>query len=40
MSFIVLFVLKKTIGLRVSEEVEKGGLDINEHGEKVFGINP
>ena len=40
MSFLVLFVLKKTIGLRVSEEVEKGGLDINEHGEKVFGINP
>ena len=38
MSFIVLFVLKKTIGLRVSEEMEKEGLDITEHGEKVFGI--
>ena len=39
-SFIVLFVLKKTIGLRVSEEVEKSGLDMNEHGETVFGIKP
>ena len=39
-SFAILFVLKITIGLRVSEEVEKGGLDLNEHGETVFGIKP
>ena len=36
-SLIVLAVLKKTIGLRVSEEDEKRGLDITEHGEKAFG---
>ena len=32
-SLIVLFILKKTIGLRVSEEDEKAGLDMAEHGE-------
>ena len=37
---IVLGILKATIGLRVSEEVETKGLDISEHGEKVFGIKP
>ncbi|RAK16604.1 ammonium transporter [Anoxybacillus vitaminiphilus] len=31
-SFIVLFVLKKTIGLRVTAEQEISGLDISEHG--------
>ncbi|MGA9327186.1 MAG: ammonium transporter [Salegentibacter sp.] len=31
-SFIVLFILKKTIGLRVSELEELEGLDIHEHG--------
>lgn len=31
-TFIVLFILKKTIGLRVSEHEELGGLDIHEHG--------
>ena len=35
-SLIVLTVLKKTIGLRVSEEDEKRGLDITEHGEEAF----
>ena len=35
-SFVVLFVLKKSIGLRVSEEVETNGLDISEHGEQAF----
>lgn len=35
-SMIVLGVLKKTIGLRVSEEDEKRGLDITEHGEEAF----
>jgi Amt family ammonium transporter len=28
----VLFTLKKTIGLRVSKEVEEEGLDLAEHG--------
>jgi len=32
---IILFVIKVTIGLRVSEEVEVEGLDINLHGEVV-----
>jgi Amt family ammonium transporter len=31
-SFVVLYVLKKTIGLRVSPEQELSGLDISEHG--------
>lgn len=31
-TFVVLFILKKTIGLRVSEQEELGGLDIHEHG--------
>jgi Amt family ammonium transporter len=37
MSFIILAVLKYTIGIRVSEEVEVEGLDINLHGEIVHG---
>jgi Amt family ammonium transporter len=37
MSFIILAVLKYTIGIRVSEEVEVEGLDINLHGEVVHG---
>ena len=32
LSFIILFILKKTLGLRVSEEVEVAGLDMSEHG--------
>ena len=31
-SFIILFILKKTIGLRVTAEEEISGLDISEHG--------
>ena len=37
MTFIILGVLKYTIGIRVSEEVEVEGLDINLHGEVVHG---
>jgi len=36
-TFIILAVLKYTIGIRVSEEVEVEGLDINLHGELVHG---
>ncbi len=32
LSWITFFLIKKTIGLRVSEEDEKAGLDISEHG--------
>ena len=34
-TFIILMVLKVTIGLRVTEEEEAEGLDINQHGERV-----
>jgi Amt family ammonium transporter len=34
-TFIILMVIKMVIGLRVSEEVERDGLDINLHGEVV-----
>jgi Amt family ammonium transporter len=36
-TFLILAVLKYTIGIRVSEEVEIEGLDINLHGEVIQG---
>ncbi len=36
-TFVILAALKYTIGIRVSEEVEEEGLDINLHGEVVHG---
>ncbi|NJB82442.1 ammonium transporter [Wenyingzhuangia aestuarii] len=39
-SFIILFAIKKTIGLRVTEKEEVEGLDIHEHGMNAYeGIN-
>jgi Amt family ammonium transporter len=35
MSFIILKVIDMTIGLRVTEDQEREGLDISLHGEKV-----
>lgn len=35
-AFILLFILKKTIGLRVSEKEEIEGLDIHEHGMEAY----
>ncbi|MDB4297206.1 ammonium transporter [Flavobacteriaceae bacterium] len=35
-SFVILFVIKKTLGLRVSEIEEKQGLDIHEHGMNAY----
>ena len=35
-SFVVLFVLKKTMGLRVTKEEEIDGLDIHEHGTNCY----
>jgi len=35
-SFVVLYILKKTIGLRVSKEEEVDGLDIHEHKSNVY----
>ena len=36
-TFVILAVLKYTIGIRVSDEAEEEGLDINLHGEIVHG---
>ncbi len=35
-TFIIMFILKKTIGLRVSEKEEVEGLDIHEHGIEAY----
>jgi len=35
-SLILLTILKKTIGLRVSEKEELEGLDIHEHGANAY----
>ncbi|MFW2376306.1 MAG: ammonium transporter, partial [Cellulophaga baltica] len=35
-SFIVLFILKKTLGLRVTQEEEMDGLDIHEHDSSAY----
>jgi Amt family ammonium transporter len=35
-SALLFYVLDKTMGLRPSEEVEREGLDINEHGERAY----
>ncbi len=37
-SFLIFFVIKKTIGLRVSKEHEVEGLDSNEHGIRGYSI--
>jgi Amt family ammonium transporter len=36
LGFIVFFIAKKTIGIRVSREEEEKGLDITEHGEQAY----
>ena len=35
-SVIALFIVKMIIGLRVSEEAEREGLDVSSHGEKAY----
>ena len=35
-SFIILFILKKTVGIRVSEQEELEGLDAHEHGMNAY----
>ncbi|GAA4895804.1 ammonium transporter [Flaviramulus aquimarinus] len=35
-SFIIIFVLKKTVGIRVSEKEELEGLDLHEHGMSAY----
>jgi Amt family ammonium transporter len=36
-TYAILFVLKQTVGLRLSKESEIQGMDINEHGEEAYG---
>jgi Amt family ammonium transporter len=35
MSFIILKIIDMTMGLRVTEEQEREGLDISLHGERI-----
>lgn len=37
-SFVVYMVIKALVGLRVSEETEREGLDIAEHGERAYNM--
>ena len=36
-TYIILLILDKTIGIRVSKDGEIGGLDLLEHGEQAYG---
>jgi Amt family ammonium transporter len=36
LGFLLFFILKKTIGIRVSKRIEEEGLDIYEHGETAY----
>ena len=35
-SFIILMIIKKLIGIRVSEEEEQAGLDLSSHSESAY----
>ncbi len=37
-TFVILFILKVTIGLRVSDEEETEGLDISQHDERAYNL--
>lgn len=37
-SFVLFYILTKTVGLRESQRVEEEGLDIYEHGETVYNV--
>jgi Amt family ammonium transporter len=36
-AFMLLYALKATMGLRVTESEERRGLDIDEHGQEAYG---
>ena len=38
-TFVLLFVVDKVIGLRVSAEEESAGLDLSQHGEEGYDLN-
>jgi Amt family ammonium transporter len=35
-AFVILFILKKTIGIRASDEAQEEGLDLADHGERAY----
>ncbi|MGA1298655.1 MAG: ammonium transporter, partial [Ilumatobacteraceae bacterium] len=35
-TYLIMIMLKKTIGVRVSAEAESNGLDLSEHGETAY----
>jgi Amt family ammonium transporter len=37
-TFAIVFAIDKTIGLRVSEEDERTGLDLTQHGEAGYDV--
>ncbi len=37
-AFVILLILKKTMGIRASSEAEEEGLDIADHGERAYNI--
>ena len=37
-AFVILFILKKTIGIRASDEAQEEGLDLADHGEKAYDL--
>lgn len=39
-TLVILFIVDKTIGLRVSEEDENEGLDLTQHGEEGYEFDP
>lgn len=36
MAFVILFTMKKTVGIRVTADEEQKGLDISEHGMSAY----
>jgi len=38
-TLVLLFVVDKIIGLRVSPEQESAGLDLSQHGEEGYDLN-
>ncbi len=35
-AFVILLILKVTIGIRASDEAQEEGLDLADHGEKAY----
>jgi Amt family ammonium transporter len=36
LGFLLFYVIKKTVGVRVAKRVEEEGLDVYEHGESAY----